>query len=252
MNKTSSHRAQLWIGKHAAIIAAATNFIQQLFCPTGDNDDCFCLVCTQIARRQYANLLWLEPSPQYTVKEIDIILAQTRFMRDTTQPFIIVLEAVEKLTRSCANRLLKVIEEPKPGYRFIFLTVNPAAVLPTIRSRCAITYLPSTKQDSIDNPLIDHLLTMQNKPDPLSFESLLIQEAPDHIQSRLLADELHAALHQQLQASCAQHNNTPAVKLIAQKQETLKKLLRYPPQAGSSMLFWKTVFLHFAHACNSQ
>jgi hypothetical protein len=41
-----------------------------------------------------------------------------------------------------ANAFLKILEEPPEHVRFLLLAANPAAVLPTIRSRCQLLALP--------------------------------------------------------------------------------------------------------------
>jgi DNA polymerase-3 subunit delta' len=46
-----------------------------------------------------------------------------------------VLPAIERLGGTAANALLKVLEEPPPGVRFIMTCEQPGGILPTIRSR---------------------------------------------------------------------------------------------------------------------
>jgi hypothetical protein len=41
-----------------------------------------------------------------------------------------------------ANAFLKILEEPPEHVRFLLLAANPAAVLPTVRSRCQLLALP--------------------------------------------------------------------------------------------------------------
>jgi DNA polymerase-3 subunit delta' len=49
---------------------------------------------------------------------------------------IMVIWMAEKMNTECANKLLKLIEEPSPKTVFILLTENQSSILPTIKSRC--------------------------------------------------------------------------------------------------------------------
>ena len=51
---------------------------------------------------------------------------------------VMIVWLAEKMNTECANKLLKLIEEPRPKTVFVLLTENPSAILPTIKSRCQI------------------------------------------------------------------------------------------------------------------
>lgn len=51
---------------------------------------------------------------------------------------VLILEGVDSLNLSCANALLKTLEEPPKALTFILLANRRGAVLPTILSRCRI------------------------------------------------------------------------------------------------------------------
>ncbi len=76
----------------------------------------------------------------------------------------------EKMNTQCANKLLKLIEEPHPGVKLIFVSNTPGEILPTIYSRLqriemkrisdddVVTYLQSRYTiDSTDAMAIAHL-----------------------------------------------------------------------------------------------
>ena len=48
---------------------------------------------------------------------------------------VVVMWLPEKMNIQCSNKLLKLIEDPLPGVRFIFVSNNPGEILPTIYSR---------------------------------------------------------------------------------------------------------------------
>ncbi|MBO7508317.1 MAG: hypothetical protein J6T39_01565 [Clostridia bacterium] len=59
-----------------------------------------------------------------------------------------VLKNFDRATEQAQNKLLKVIEEPRSFDKFIILTTNLDAILPTIKSRTEIFHLPLlTKED---------------------------------------------------------------------------------------------------------
>jgi DNA polymerase-3 subunit delta' len=51
---------------------------------------------------------------------------------------VYIFAEAECLTVDAANSLLKMIEEPPPQVVWVLTTSNPAAILPTIRSRCQV------------------------------------------------------------------------------------------------------------------
>lgn len=63
---------------------------------------------------------------------------------------VVIFYGAQKMNASSANALLKVLEEPPEGVLFILTATSAAAVLPTIRSRCAIYPIaPVTRQECI-------------------------------------------------------------------------------------------------------
>jgi DNA polymerase III delta prime subunit len=77
-----------------------------------------------------------EVLPIKTVREIIERTGQTH-----TRPYLIVIiENIGRMKAESLNALLKTLEEPPPGCVF-FLTANKdEGILPTIRSRCHVTY----------------------------------------------------------------------------------------------------------------
>lgn len=62
---------------------------------------------------------------------------------------IFILDEAHRLNASAANAFLKTLEEPLPGRWFWLLTSQPAALLPTISSRCLEFRL--TPETAVDN-----------------------------------------------------------------------------------------------------
>ncbi len=56
---------------------------------------------------------------------------------------VVVLHPADVLNVQAANALLKTLEEPSPGVRFVLTTADADALLPTVRSRCQMLSMPT-------------------------------------------------------------------------------------------------------------
>lgn len=70
---------------------------------------------------------------------------------------VFILYDAERMQTASANAILKTLEEPNPDTTLILITEEPNAILPTIRSRCAIVALKPIRED-----LIASLLSAKN------------------------------------------------------------------------------------------
>ena len=61
----------------------------------------------------------------------------------------------EKMHEVCANKILKVLEEPYPGTVFILVCEHPEALLATIRSRVQTVDVPPLSPKDIDSLLVE-------------------------------------------------------------------------------------------------
>jgi hypothetical protein len=99
--------------------------------------------------------MWLSPSKNYTVTDIDLILDKIRFVLDKNHKFFFILDNAHTLTTVTANRLLKILEEPPVGYNFFLLTTNIYNILPTIISRAYVLTFTGESRDSQIHPLLN-------------------------------------------------------------------------------------------------
>lgn len=72
---------------------------------------------------------------------------------------VMVIWMVENMNTECANKLLKLIEEPSAETVFLLLTENQSAILPTIKSRCQKINIPPVDTKDIAESLIKKGLT---------------------------------------------------------------------------------------------
>lgn len=134
------HPAFLWIGQNNVLLEHAKQFLKQIFCAnkTATTTCNNCPDCSKIDLQQHHNIRWLVPENQYTVAQLEIIFKTIIFALEPDQHFFFVLERADLLNNSCANSLLKSLEEPPAGYHFLLLSPRRDGLLPTIISRCVL------------------------------------------------------------------------------------------------------------------
>jgi len=246
MNKQTitNHPTHLLVGMQNHLIDYVENMLQQQFCLEQDaGAGCFCRQCQTIKKRQHPFIVFINPEKDYTIKDIDVIFEKTRFSLNDNEHFFFVLERVETLTATTANRLLKVLEEPPGGYHFMLLTSNINAVLPTIQSRSLVTTLTSMTDDKSDHPLLNHFYNSQTY-DPLGFEQELRNCQLSNSQSIKLLEDAIDHFSEEYK-NILKHKNDIQADYLNRVITFLHTQLKKPPQSGSSDIFWKHVYLSF-------
>ncbi|HKK04934.1 MAG TPA: DNA polymerase III subunit delta' [Gammaproteobacteria bacterium] len=115
---------------------------QALLCdtPRGDGSACGeCRACTLYGAGTHPDVVSVEPEEEGKAIRIDQIRALASALALTPQygaRRIVILEPADRLNPAAANSLLKTLEEPPAGALLLLVTARPAALLPTIRSRC--------------------------------------------------------------------------------------------------------------------
>lgn len=227
MNELSP--AYLWIGARAIVDEHVCDFVcQQLCC---QRRACrVCRECRQVVEHRHPSLCWLEPDGAYTLEQLEIVKRTASFARSEAEgPYLFVISRADLLTHACANSLLKHVEEPPPGYHFIFTSMHEHAVLPTLRSRCLINQVWNGKDQENQHPLYTLFVSMQ-RIDAVQFLSFL-EPCPDEYETARILDELiHFWMTRQL-ASPASF----AVNMIDLCAEFLTKT----GAPGSSKMLWR-------------
>lgn len=73
--------------------------------------------------------------PVFYVDESQEIIRKLSFTSHAAGYKVVMMWLPEKMNTQCANKLLKLIEEPLPGVALVFVSDNPGEILPTIYSR---------------------------------------------------------------------------------------------------------------------
>ncbi len=136
------------LGKEALVNALA----QLLLCKHPKNhqacDDC--IACRLYQEQHHPDFRSLGGDNAHIsideIREITDFLSQASHQAGNR----VVVIAADHLSVACANALLKTLEEPPDKTYFILMAKHPAAVLPTVRSRCFVVNLPiPTFKDAI-------------------------------------------------------------------------------------------------------
>lgn len=114
--------------------------------PSGEGIACgSCRSCTQRLAGSLPNRLHLAPEfdDKTGKSKRDIGIGQVRQLTERItlsshygQALVAIIDPADSLSVAAVNALLKTIEEPLPGRYLLLITERPAALAPTLRSRC--------------------------------------------------------------------------------------------------------------------
>lgn len=111
-----------------------------LCCPVAPAVGCgTCVTCHRILANVHAGVEHVVPDDEGGTIKVDT--ARELANRLQHAPFegdhhLVIFDPADALTIQAYNALLKAIEEPRPGVRFVMITTHAEGLLPTIRSRC--------------------------------------------------------------------------------------------------------------------
>lgn len=121
----------------------AQSFAQALNCPQlGEGEACGqCLSCRKIAHGNHPDYLCLEIEEGKSFISIEQVRSlQTFFAYKIYEGLrrVVVVSEAHMMREEAANAILKILEEPPPLSHIILVAPSPAALLPTIVSRCQL------------------------------------------------------------------------------------------------------------------
>lgn len=177
---------QISVGPTDQLHDHIVSYLQSLLCPHRQEKPgtaCLCGTCQQVTDQQHHAITWLAPSKEYVLADLDQLFATVRFSLGEGQQHFFVLQQAHLLSTACANKLLKILEEPPTGYHFLLLTNNKDALLPTIQSRCTILFEAANSADE-QSALLSFYLKKEKYNDPVGFEQALKAAAPTLSEAR--------------------------------------------------------------------
>ncbi len=230
--------AHLWIGRQKDLFNKTVEFLQKIFCK---NNCCFtCTTCRQIAEQQYHNIVWINPEKKYTLKHLEVITKTINFSLEKDQHLFFVLQDAEFLTPACSNSLLKSVEEPPPGYHFIFLAERQNYIMPTIQSRCAIKVFYN--QENEDHNSFVQFFTASNLLCASDFLNFLNKKPPTEQETVEYIDTILSHWNNKTK-NYFLNNDQQKYKESLTICKKITAILEKTPMPGSSKLFWRNFYL---------
>lgn len=91
----------------------------------------------------WSNLIDKKAIPQIYVTEAQSLIRKLSTTSHSSPYKIAIIWLPELMNEACANKLLKIVEEPYDDVRLIFVSNRPNDILPTLKSRCqSIEFAP--------------------------------------------------------------------------------------------------------------
>ena len=222
--------AQLFIGSQENTTKAALLFLQTIFCKKKACQNC--TACLQISRKQHYALMWIQPDKGYTLDLLEDLFNTLSFQLQENDHFFFVMNKADFLSITCANKLLKPMEEPPHGYHFILLAEHQEQIPVTIKSRCVTHLLHSPQSNTIDNPLVEAFTKKPVSSD--QFAKIISMSINERESIEFLDQIIHYWLNNY-------SKNHPVESLSIIKE--LHKAQLTPPMPGSSTIFWHNLYM---------
>ncbi|QWQ39408.1 DNA polymerase III subunit delta' [Gemella sp. zg-570] len=147
-----SHAYLFFSNNEEVISYTILRFVKSIFCRNNFNNNFYycdeCKVCKQIDNNNYIDFLIIESDNSIKKEEINF-LKNKLSIKSTFGKKIYWIKDVDKLTPQAANSLLKFLEEPEDDIIAILSSLNLAASLKTIVSRCQVINLGNKEEQKI-------------------------------------------------------------------------------------------------------
>lgn len=141
---------------HATIVAApdreeslrcAGDMAAALVCQAAGPVPCgVCRACRKAAAGIHPDIIRVKrleddkgrPKKEILVDQIRRMAADALILPNESERKVYLIEDADSMNASAQNAALKLLEEPPKGVYFLLCATNPALLLPTVRSRCAV------------------------------------------------------------------------------------------------------------------
>jgi len=136
----------------------ALEFIKAINCREKVEDSCDkCPSCVKINNHNYPDLFIIEADGKSVKnKQIEDFQREILLRPYEGEYKAFIIRDADLITERAQNRILKVLEEPPQYGLIIFISENPKALLPTIKSRCQIIKFNNLSKEIIENYLVEN------------------------------------------------------------------------------------------------
>ncbi len=122
-----------------------------------------CPSCKKIDSSNHPDVLLTAPEKKgasIKIDDIRVVIKDNGLKPYEAKVKVYIIDEADLLTEEAANALLKTLEEPSTASMLILITEKPAALLPTIRSRCqTVNFFP------LDTAIVEEILTASHNID---------------------------------------------------------------------------------------
>jgi len=194
-----------------------------------------------VLERKHPQIRWVERSGgAYKRDDLEEVFTESSARRGEHERLVFVFDRADLLTDSCANSLLKLVEEPPQGVFFLFLAARREFVIPTIVSR-AVVFEFSGECTSVGHGLVALFKNPQIATHADLTRILEAEPLSEH-ETKQVLDTLLVYWQQSFKSALEAENLEEQIQA-----ERMLKLLAYGldriPMPGGAKFFWRTLFL---------
>ncbi|MHC4607456.1 MAG: DNA polymerase III subunit, partial [Planctomycetota bacterium] len=125
-------------------------FARMLLCDRQGGDTCSdCRRVDEDAHPHFFPVAVREGKQNISIRQIAELRRSLALRPARKKPRVIVIDDAELLSEEAMNAMLKTLEEPPQDSVFVLVTATPAALLPTIRSRCQTVRFGPVPEDRV-------------------------------------------------------------------------------------------------------
>ena len=106
-----------------------------------DGEPCgSCSGCVKVEAGTHPDCIIMSDGGKTKVEDVRTIEEEAHLSTNEADSKVFILEDADEYNTSCQNALLKIIEEPPKGVKFVLTASSVSAILPTVRSRvCSLS-----------------------------------------------------------------------------------------------------------------
>jgi len=128
----------------------AFDIARHILCVGESGDDCSCRSCKRFGK-DHPDFLCIGQNEKIKVSDADTLLEFAESMPFISDGKVAVIDNADDATWEASNRLLKTLEEPRPGFSFFLVSSDAGKILPTVRSRCIEYVFETLSQQDVIN-----------------------------------------------------------------------------------------------------
>jgi hypothetical protein len=138
-----SHAIIIWGGTEADRLKRSQQLAARFVCasPNADGEPCMASPhCAKARRGIHPDIVALDRNPEnrlFSVEQVRALVKDAVVMPNEADRKVYILNHADSMNVAAQNAILKLLEEPPGESVFLLLAESPAALLPTVRSRCA-------------------------------------------------------------------------------------------------------------------